>query len=250
LLDKIIMPTPAAMLEAMQLLAKGTDKSKGLGELFAIDLGGATTDAYSVADGSPRRERVTLRGIEEPYAKRSVEGDIGMRYTASGVMEAVGVEKLAGISGLKPEIVAEMVKQLENEPEIMPDSSAQKALDYALACSAVETAARRHAGTIEEVYTPTGPAYLQVGKDLSAVESLVITGGAVIHNENADKIAAYALQKEDMQGSLLPKRATVYVDKKYILAAMGLLGTEYPDAAHTIMIKELKNHGTYEQENQ
>jgi hypothetical protein len=31
-----------------------------------------------------------LRGLPEPYAKRTVEGDIGMRYNAPGILESAG----------------------------------------------------------------------------------------------------------------------------------------------------------------
>jgi hypothetical protein len=43
--------------------------------------------------------------------------------------------------------------------------------------------------------------------------------------------------------SLRPKAADVWVDRSYILAAMGLLSGHYPDAALRIMKKELEKHG-------
>ena len=48
-----MMPTPAAVMQAMTLLAKGTDKTPGIGELIGVDVGGATTDVYSIAEGMP-----------------------------------------------------------------------------------------------------------------------------------------------------------------------------------------------------
>ena len=44
LLSDIIMPTPAAVLAAMNLLAQGTGEESGIGDLVAVDVGGATTD--------------------------------------------------------------------------------------------------------------------------------------------------------------------------------------------------------------
>ena len=35
----------------------------------------------------------------------------------------------------------------------------------------------RHAGTVEQVFTPTGAVFVQTGKDLTAVKTLVLTGG-------------------------------------------------------------------------
>ena len=50
LLSDIMMPTPAAVLQAMELLSKGTGDEMGIGDLVAVDVGGATTDVYSIAD--------------------------------------------------------------------------------------------------------------------------------------------------------------------------------------------------------
>ena len=44
LLSDIMMPTPSAVLQAMELLAKGCEGELGIGELIAVDVGGATTD--------------------------------------------------------------------------------------------------------------------------------------------------------------------------------------------------------------
>ena len=44
LLSDIMMPTPSAVLQAMSLLAQGCEGEPGIGELVAVDVGGATTD--------------------------------------------------------------------------------------------------------------------------------------------------------------------------------------------------------------
>ena len=46
--------------------------------------------------------------------------------------------------------------------------------------------------------------------------------------------------------SLKPKKADILVDRKYILAAMGLLSTNYPETALRIMKKELIKDGNNE----
>ena len=45
-----------------------------------MDVGGATTDVYSVAKGAPSSGTVRLLGLPEPYAKRTVEGDLGLYH--------------------------------------------------------------------------------------------------------------------------------------------------------------------------
>jgi uncharacterized protein (TIGR01319 family) len=46
LLDGVLMPTPAAVLNGAILLAQGTPRESGIGELVLVDVGGATTDVH------------------------------------------------------------------------------------------------------------------------------------------------------------------------------------------------------------
>lgn len=239
LINGIMMPTPAAMLEAMQLLAKGTENNEGLGELIGVDLGGATTDVYSLADGTPTTANTIMKGLREPFAKRTVEGDIGMRYSVLGIVEAAGIEKIAALSGLDPAKAEEMVRYLATHTDTLPTDEAWEKLDYALACAAVEAAVIRHAGVIEPVYTPLGIAYSQSGKDLRPVRRVLFTGGALIHAKNMPGIARHVLYSDEKSESLRPQDAKFFLDKRYILASMGLLGQHYPDAALAIMKREL-----------
>ena len=78
IIDAVIMPTPAAVLEAARLLADGAPGCPGLGELLLVDVGGATTDVYSVAKGVSTKDAVSMAGLPEPYVKRTVEGDLGL----------------------------------------------------------------------------------------------------------------------------------------------------------------------------
>jgi len=241
LISGIMMPTPAAMLVAMELLATGIQAESGIGELLGVDLGGATTDIYSIAKGMPKKESVIYKGIPEPFAKRTVEGDIGMRYSVHGISEAVGVSQLAAMSGLSEEKIVAGVCYLSENPETLPVDAEMRILDEVLAQAAVRVALHRHVGTMEEVYTPIGLAYAQTGKDLTDVKNVILTGGALVHQANLD-----SLIKKILGGGeghyLKPTTATVYQDRQYILAAMGLLAKHYPKTALTIMKKELNRY--------
>lgn len=244
LVDGILMPTPAAVLAAMELLAKGTKTSPGIGELLAIDLGGATTDIYSMAAGTPDNDSTLLKGLPEPWAKRTVEGDIGMRYSAGGVLQAAGAQRLAQLSGLAEETVVAMVAALAGHEGKLPATDKEAQLDFALAAAAVEVAVARHAGTLEQVYTPVGPTFVQAGKNLSDVRHIVATGGALLHSPHAARIAAFGLASPGQPMSLRPQRADILMDQSYILAGMGLLARRWPESALRIMKEELKRHGT------
>lgn len=244
LISGIMMPTPSAVLKAMTLLADGTDGEPGIGELIAVDVGGATTDVYSIASGMPTRSDTVFKGLPEPYAKRTVEGDIGMRYSLRGICEAAGMSRIAALSGLSVNRCEELAEHLSRNTDIIPQGDSElEAFDYALACAAVETAVTRHAGTMEEAYTLMGLTFVQSGKDLTEAKRIVVTGGSLIHTGRTAEIAAHALYNPANPNSLKPKTADILVDRKYILSAMGLLSEHYPKAALRIMKKELENYG-------
>lgn len=244
LLSDIMMPTPSAVLQAVDLLAQGCEGEPGIGELVAVDVGGATTDVYSIADGMPEQMNTVFKGLPEPYSKRTVEGDIGMRYSIQGIVAAAGVDRIAKLSGLSEDRVIQLVEHLRKYTDSVPgDDLELQMLDYALSSMAIEEAVKRHAGTIEETYTLMGKTYVQEGKNLTGVKNIIATGGSLIHTKRTEKIAAHALYSPMQPASLRPVKADVWVDRSYILAAMGLLAGHYPQTALRIMKKELEHHG-------
>lgn len=245
LISGILMPTPSAMMRAMQLLAEGCEGEEGIGELMALDVGGATTDVYSIADGMPKEGGTVYKGLPEPYVKRTVEGDIGMRYSIGGIVEAASLKKVASLAELTPERAQALIDDLAKHTEKVPDSEETERLDFALACCACETAARRHAGYMEETYNMTGKVFVQTGKDLRTVRQMVVTGGSLIHTKRTGEIASHAFYDPADPMSLRPIKARVLVDRRYILAAMGLLSEYEPQTALRIMKKELKPEDGY-----
>ncbi len=244
LLSDIMMPTPSAVLQAVELLANGCEDEPGIGELVGVDVGGATTDIYSVADGMPEHMNTVYKGIPEPYVKRTVEGDIGMRYSMQGVVDAVGLDHICKLSGLTEEKALSIMDDLKANKDKVPNGDAEmEALDFALASAAVEEAVRRHAGTITETFTMMGQTFIQEGKNLTKVKQIVVTGGSLIHAKRTREIATHALYSTSDPTSLRPKEADVWVDRTYILAAMGLLSSYYPKTALKIMKKELEYYG-------
>lgn len=244
LISGIMMPTPAAVLEAMSLLSKGTENQPGIGDLVAVDVGGATTDVYSMSYGEPDKVNTVIKGLPEPFAKRTVEGDIGMRYSAAGIVEAAGIANICRLSGLSEERAWELIEQITSHTDMLPDTEDVAKLDFALASMAVRVGMTRHAGYVEKVFTPVGETFLQTGKDLSRVEKVIITGGSLIHADNVKQIACQALYDLKEPMSLKPQHAEILVDKEYILSAMGLLSKYDAETALKIMKKELYSYGT------
>jgi uncharacterized protein (TIGR01319 family) len=247
--DQVLMPTPAAVLEAARLLAEGAGNEPGLGPLMVVDVGGATTDVHSAARGEPARAGVVFRGLPEPYMKRTVEGDLGMRHNARGILAEAGPDGVAAMTGLERSRVEAMVDGYASEAGRLPGDEAERALDFALGHAAVRIAARRHAGTIETVYTVNGPVTLQRGKDLSGVGTVIGTGGVLAHGDASAHILRAALAEEREPFSLRPRQPRLLLDKEYLLYAVGLLASVAPEAAvrlgklHLQNVEEEEEHG-------
>ncbi|AHF07984.1 methylaspartate mutase accessory protein GlmL [Desulfitobacterium metallireducens] len=237
-LERVLMPTPAAVLSAAELLAKGYEEEAGLGELLIIDVGGATTDVHSLASGDPSKPGVMLRGLPEPYAKRTVEGDLGMRYSAESLVVSSD-RRLIQYLGWSAEEVKAQLNMCKLEPWWIPKNEREYQFDTALGRVAVELAVKRHAGMLEVVYTPFGVSYVQQGKDLTQLPVVIGTGGVLLHHSRPIEILQGVLFDSSEATVLKPQNPTFYLDQKYILAAMGLLREIEPLKALRMMKKYL-----------
>lgn len=238
---RILMPTPTAVLKAAELLSRGAGEEKGFGDLIVIDIGGATTDVHSIAQGHSTDPRVIERGIPEPFVKRTVEGDLGIRYNALHILETAGIEQILKNSlKLKPTVdIEKKVKYLSGHIGAVPEESDDFYLDIGLARTALEIAVERHAGHIEQILTPSGTIYTQFGKDLTEVKMIIGTGGIFAYGQDPLAVLQGVLFKPENPLSLTPKDPTFFIDKKYILYSVGLLAEVEPEKALRIAKKYL-----------
>ncbi len=241
LFDRVLMPTPAAVMDGARLLSEGHGDAAGLGPLVVVDVGGATTDVHSVADGEPGQSGVIRQGLPEPYVKRTVEGDLGMRHNLRGILDEAGTTWIAKNAALTADRVEAIIERMAGDVGHLPENDEERALDLALCQAAVRTAVRRHAGQIETVYTVNGPVTVQRGKDLSNVNAVIGTGGVLAHGGAPAEILRAALAEATDPLSLRPRRPRLLRDAGYILYAVGLLGTVAPEVAIRLGKTQLEN---------
>jgi uncharacterized protein (TIGR01319 family) len=233
LVDETIVPTPSAVLRAAELLANGLDREKGLGELMVVDVGGATTDVYSIAKGHPTRSEAMFRSLPEPYAKRTVEGDLGVRHNMDTLIE---------IGEGRDAIHEKEIDQLKRSfsiPSSLPKGDLEITLDGLLAGIAVDVAGERHCGRIKVVMGSMGEIAVQEGKDLSEVQCVIGTGGPVVFARDPGRILNKILYNATSPHILKPKKASLFVDGSYMMYAMGLLSRIEPEKALRIMKKTM-----------
>ncbi|MDY0372687.1 MAG: methylaspartate mutase accessory protein GlmL [Candidatus Izemoplasmatales bacterium] len=237
-IDRVMLPTPEAVLQAAELLSKGYLDEPGLGDLVLVDIGGATTDMYSLSFAAKRSD-VILRGLEEPYAKRTVEGDLGMRYSALGIIKPFSREELMAFNQVNQLDLEAEASFRANHVEYIPDSVEAERVDLLLARLCTTRAMARHVGKIEEVFTPMGTFYHQTGKDLSDVTHCIGSGGVIIRSKDPRSILEHLSAKHQSPTDLAPRNPEYLLDQTYILSAMGLLSQQEPLLALKIMKKRL-----------
>ncbi|MGY1663562.1 glutamate mutase L [Geodermatophilus sp. SYSU D00705] len=193
--------TPDAVLAGVGVLAATRSGGPAPG-VVVVDVGGATTDVYCVPD--PDAEQATLgrEAVGVPAARRTVEGDLGVE---------------ASVGALRAAAAAEQVPVPGDAP-----------LD--LGAAAATIALRRHLRA-EAAYGPGGAGARTCG--------LVVLSGGVFRRADPAALAAaitrIAADRGGAGGVLAD--AEVLVDRRYVLAAAGLLASGSPDAATGLLTR-------------
>lgn len=237
-IGEFIMPTPEAVLQAAELLSKGYEDEEGYGDLMVIDIGGATTDVHTIGEGFPKRTEVIMKGLQEPFSKRTVEGDLGMRYSANALLSLVSDYEFRKYFDEDDKCNHNITKSLNRRKEnvdFIPQTKDEEEFDKAIAKICCDVSMSRHVGHVEIVHTPLGDMYYQTGKDLSGIKYVIGTGGVLISNADAKNILRQVNKKSDRILELRPNNPSYLIDRSYILAAMGLLSQKYPRLALKLM---------------
>lgn len=215
--------TPDVVLSGVEVLARVA------GDVVVVDVGGATTDVHSAVELDPEDVRLSREVVASTPLTRTVEGDLGMRWSA------VSTTTAAIQAGLADDLLIEPARHRQADPAYLPDSAAERDADEHLATAAVVLALRRHAGRSQVVVGPDGRVVERSGKDLREVGLLVGSGGVLRVMEPAT--AAHILQGATgptSEGWQQPEDPVVVVDRDYVLAAVGLLADQNPLAAERL----------------
>jgi uncharacterized protein (TIGR01319 family) len=204
--------TPDAVLSGVSRLAKVlATQEEQAGAVLVVDVGGATTDVYSAV--STMDEEV--HAVALPADRRTVEGDIGMRWSAPGVVAEAVAERLIPDD---PELTEEAARLA------VDTGIATSEVDIQLAGLAATLAIRRHLRMVDGRLGPRGAGLI------------VLSGGVFRHTSNENLAMVEQTLRDDPVLRPVLRTAEFTVDSQYVLAPAGLLAaTGHERAADTLV---------------
>jgi uncharacterized protein (TIGR01319 family) len=221
-----VMPTPAAVGLMIEWLARRDHLS-----VLGVDIGGATTDVFSVFPGSNG----------EPVFHRTVSANLGMSYSIANVMAEAGLENIVRWvpfpveeSTLRNRIRNKMIR-----PTTIPQTLEDLLIEQAIAREALRLAFEQHRAlavglkgvqqdrTISDALRQSAGGASVV--DLLEVGLIVGSGGVLSH---APRRVQAALMMVD---AFLPEGLTLLaVDSIFMAPQLGVLSTVHEQAASEV----------------
>ncbi len=226
-MDAKFIPTPRAAFLGINLLASGYGKEDGIGNILALDIGGATTDFYSIVQDNPlylfpgndpRRKvkRTILKTPNTPLAFRRVEGKYGLSYNAVNIKELQryrdgsmqremseflrkefpeqfhpGTDQFGRFikgNGRNYEVdLSEYLEWISSHPHQMPTTEMENAARSFLAKEVIAATTGKHVGRVQE----TDTYFLQYGVNFFNQPVTVVLIGGTIYHACRDKRPGY-----------------------------------------------------------
>jgi len=225
--QRAIMPTPAAVGNIMQTIAK-----QGGIEVVGVDIGGATTDVFSVF-------------TSEFVFNRTVSANLGMSYSISNVLASAGLPNILrwvpldiDESGLRNMIKNKMIR-----PTTIPALLEELVLEQAIAKEALRLAFIQHK---EFAVSLKG---IQQNRDISQAFSQDTTGNTIVNLMTLDLIVgsggvlSHAPRRQQtammLVDAFLPEGITrLAVDSIFMTPHLGVLAELNPEAATEVFNKD------------
>lgn len=220
--DAPVMPTPAAVARAVELVQQETGRPA-----MAYDIGGATTDVFSVS---------------AKETTRSVSANLGMSYSALNVLALAGIERLkALLPGVAEDRIRAVITNKTVRPTALPETAEELAIEQAVASEALRLATLDHVAVARDnrrraASLRTGATIRQHDDPLTelfgdhVVPLLIGSGGVISFAPELDKVPLI------LGAALSPRRPVeIACDRRFLLPQVGLLRGIDPQAAADLL---------------
>ena len=215
--DAPIMPTPGAVGDIMKTIAELESIS-----VLGVDIGGATTDVFSV-----------FRGI----FNRTVSANLGMSYSISNVLSSAGIEGVARWVPfpLDERDLRNRIKNKMIRPTTIPQTLEELKIEHAIAREALRLALVQHREFATELKgiqrqrTISDTFEQRMSETLvrmMELDLLVGSGGVLSHAPRRSQAAMLLLD------GFAPEGVTrLAVDSIFMMPQLGVLARLHPEAA-------------------
>ena len=220
-----IMPTPGAVGEIMQTIAR----QQGI-NVVGVDIGGATTDVFSVFDG---------------VFNRTVSANLGMSYSVSNVLAEAGLDQIMRWVPFDIE-EADLRDRIKNKmirPTTIPQLMQELQVEQAIAREALRLAFDQHRAlavglkgvqskrTLADVFEQgaTGESLVE----MMALDMLVGSGGVLSHAPRREQSCAMLIDAFQPEGI-----TRLAVDSIFMMPHLGVLSTVDERAATEVFERD------------
>lgn len=232
--DAPIMPTPGAVGEIIQTVSAQQDI-----EVVGVDIGGATTDVFSVFKN---REA-------EPIFNRTVSANLGMSYSVSNVLAEAGLENVLRWVPFDIE-VGDLRNRIKNKmirPTTIPQTLQELILEQAIAREALRLAFEQHKQlavelrgvqqqrTISEAFDQAESGQTLV--DMLSLDMLVGSGGVLSHAPRRQQAMLMMIDAFQPEGI-----THLAVDSIFMMPQLGVLAQVNPEAATQVFERDCLIH--------
>jgi len=227
--DAPIMPTPGAVGSIIETIAKQQDI-----EVVGVDIGGATTDVFSV--------------FKDTF-NRTVSANLGMSYSVSNVLAEAGIENvMRWVPFGLPELeVRNRIKNKMIRPTTVPQALEDLKLEQAIAREALRLAFEQHKSfavglkgvqqerTISDAFSQSSSGATLV--NLMDLDLIVGSGGVLSHAPRRQQAAMM------LADAFLPEGITrLAVDSIFMMPQLGVLAEVHEKAATEVFEKDCLIH--------
>lgn len=222
-----IMPTPAAVGSIMQAIAKEENI-----EVVGVDIGGATTDVFSVF-------------TEDFIFNRTVSANLGMSYSISNVLASAGLDNIMRWVPLDIDenYLRNMIKNKMIRPTTIPSLLEELVLEQAIAIEALRLAFEQHK---EFASSLKG---MQRQRDISEAFSQSTSGATIVNMMTLDLLVgsggvlSHAPRRHQtvmlLINAFLPEGVTrLAVDSIFMMPHLGVLSEISTKAATEVFRKD------------
>jgi uncharacterized protein (TIGR01319 family) len=220
-----VMPTPSAVGQILQLFAR----RRGI-SVLSVDIGGATTDVFSVVG-----ERLN----------RTVSANLGVSYSAAFVLEEAGLEGVARWLpfAIDPGRLRDQVMNKAIRPTTIPDTVPDLLVEQALAREALRLGFGQHREFATALEGGRGERSAdaafsgdEVDESLvrpGGLDLIIGSGGVLSHAPRPSQTASMIVDAFEPEGvTRLAK------DSIFMMPHLGVLAGVMPDAAESVLEKD------------